>query len=199
MSENQSNLQPQVKKRPFYTMKRFIIPTVLVILFVIGSSAGSNNNSTKIGENSTNTSTSTPTPTTKSENLLADSYKVGDVVKVGDYIFSVLSFNENVQSTNQFITPKAGNKFVQIELSIENQSKDKTTVSTILQMYMKDKEGAKYTQTFLPDQKSLDGELLAGDKIKGQLSYEVPTTASGFKFYYSAAWLTGKSIVVNLN
>jgi len=182
--------------RKWYQKKRYIIPIViatalLLAVFLVAGAIGSisTSNSQKTGE-IVNSTTSTIE--------LSEAYKIGDIVKVGDYTFTLNNFTDNVASGNQFIAPKAGNRFIKVNLTIENNSKEKTTISSLLQMYLKDGEGTKYQQTFLPSQKQVDGELLAGDKIKGDLVYEVPKTASDFKFYYNASWLTGQSIVIDL-
>lgn len=173
-----------------------IIIVALIVLGVISAIFGggkSSVDSAKVGEKTTET-----VKTTSNTPELKASYKVGDIVSVGDYLVTVNSFKNNIATDNQFIVPKDGNQFVQVDITIENKGKDKTNISTLLQMYVKDSEGSKFNQTFIPDQKSLDGELLSGDKVKGQLTYEVPKNVSGMKYYYNAAFLFGKSIVVDL-
>jgi len=170
-----------------------IIIVIFIGIGIVGAIANGGKSSEKVGSTSSNSSSSTST------DILADSYKIGDIVKIRDYIFTLNTFTDNVSSGNQFIAPKTGNKFIKLNLTIENTGKEKQSVSTIIQMYLKDKEGTKYTQTLIPDQKQVDGELLAGDKIKGDLVYEVPKAVTGLKFYYNAAWITGKSIVININ
>ena len=39
---------------------------------------------------------------------------------------------------------------------------------------------------------------MAGDKVKGDVAFEVPTAATGLKFYFMPEWLSGATIVVDL-
>jgi len=180
----------------------FIIGIIAVILIVFAiSMAGSGEKPEKTSQNSNVSISSSPAqnPAKSSKATeLKEKYKVGDVVKIGDYTFSVNSFEDNASGGNDYLKPKEGNKFVKINLTIENNGKEKTTVSTMLQMYLKDSEGTRFRQTFLMGQKPLDGEILAGDKTKGDIAYELPKNSTGLKFYYNAAWLSGESIVVEL-
>lgn len=129
-----------------------IVVVVFIAIGVIGAITNGGKSSEKVGS----TSSSTDSSSSSSIDILADSYKVGDIVKVGDYIFTLNTFTDNVSSGNQFITPKTGNKFIKLNLTIENKGKEKQSVSTLIQMYLKDGEGTKYTQTFIPDQKQVN-------------------------------------------
>ena len=173
---------------------------VILIIFAI-SMAGSGEKPEKVSQNNSVSIPSRPAQSSAQSSKtteLKEKYKVGDVVKIGDYTFSVNSFEDNAASGNEYLKPKEGNKFVKINLTIENNGKEKTAISTMLQMYLKDSEGTRFKQTFLMDQKQIDGELLAGDKIKGDVAYEVPKNSTGLKFYYNAAWLLDESIVIEL-
>lgn len=169
-----------------------IAVVAFIVLGVIGSMLGGNKSTDgKISTTSTsNSSNSTPE--------LASSYKVGDVVKTGDYIFTAISVNGDTPSGNEYIKPKDGSRFVTVELSIENKGTTKTSISTLISMYLKGSDGTKFQQSYTINPKPIDGELLANDIIKGSVTYEVPKTASGLKFYYNPAWITGKSIVIDL-
>lgn len=171
-----------------------IVVVGFIVLGVISSMLGGGKTSEKVG--TTNTSNSSGTTGTTQ---LASSYKVGDIIKVSDYIFTVTAFDLNVPSGNEYTKPKDGNQFVKISATIENKGTSKTTVSSLISMYLKDGEGVKYNQTFLVNGKPFDGELLANDKIKGEIYYEVPATVAGLKFYYNPSFLGNQTVVVNLN
>lgn len=135
----------------------------------------------------------------KKEVNLQDSYKVGDTVEVDKHLVTLREFKDDVESENEFIKPDEGNKFIQIEMEIENQSDKKSNVSTILQMTLKDKDGIKYNQKSLGSSSGqLDGDLLAGDKVRGFISYEVPQDFSGGRFIYEPSFLSQDSIVFEL-
>ena len=69
----------------------------------------------------------------------------------------------------------------------------------MMNFYLKNGEGEKGMQTFMTGDKSVDGELLKGDKIKGTITYEIAKNSTGLKFYYNPSFLFGKSIVVKLD
>jgi hypothetical protein len=166
---------------------------LIIVVIIIAIATGSGQKSEKVG-----TSSSSSSQTQQSQITIQDSYAINDIVKVSDFEFSVLSA-KNYISSNQSIKPKEGYKFIKVELYIENKGINKETVSTILNFYLKDSDGQKATQSFMGDDKSIDGELLKGDKIKGTITYEVPINSSGLKLYYNPSFITGKSIVVNLS
>ena len=166
----------------------------IVILIVLGAVAGSGEKgeSQKVGE-----SKQAEGDQVEQSGATSTSYKVGDQVQSGDYIVSVNAVRKDVGSG--YIKPKVGFVYIIPNVTVQNNSTDKTTVSTLLQMYVKDSEGNKYTPTLAPDATGkVDGELLGVEKINGDVGFEVPTTATGLKFYYNAAWLTGESIVIDL-
>jgi hypothetical protein len=176
-------------------MKKVLIGGVgiIVILFIIGAASGGGNKSQKVGENSQPTSQTATTSQTQA----ATTYKVGDQIQSGEYIVSVNSVRKS--SGSGYVKPKEGSVYIIPNVTIQNNSKDKTTISSLLQMYIKDGEGNKYNPALTSDATGkVDGELLAGEKVKGDVGFEIPTTAKDLKFYYNAAWLTGQSITIDL-
>jgi Domain of unknown function (DUF4352) len=182
------NTIKEKKKTPFY--KKWWLWVVVIFLLLI--SLAGRNKSQKIGESS-NTNNST----TASNIDLKDLYNLNDIIKVSDFEFTVFSAKEYI-SENQFIKPKDGNKLIKVELMIENKGDKKETVSSMLNFYLKDSDGVKGVQSFIADDKSIDGEFLKGDKIKGTITYEVSKDSKGLKLYYNPSFILGKSIVIDL-
>jgi hypothetical protein len=166
-----------------------VVLGIIVILFIIGAASGGSNTGTqKVGNNTNVSPTAAPQGTV---------YKVGDQVKSGDFVFSVNSVSKDEGTA--YVKPAAGSIYVIPNVTIQNNGKTKSTVSTLLQMYIKDSEGNKYTPALTQNATGkVDGELLAGDKVKGDVGFEVPTSATGLKFYFTPEWLTGTTIVVDL-
>lgn len=173
----------------FKKHKVLTVILVLILLAIIGS-AGSGDTK-KVGENGSGNSTATPADANKT-------YKVGDQVQSRDYVFTVNSVRKDQGS--EFFKPKDGNVYRVANVTIENKSKDRTNISTLLQMYLKDSESTKYTPTIISSGTTgqVDGELLAGEKVKGDVAFEVPSTATSLKFYFTPEWLSGGTIVVDL-
>lgn len=136
--------------------------------------------------------TQAPTP------VAQQNYKVGDVVAIGDNVLVVLGW-ENVTATD-FSAPEAGKKFVAVELLIVNKSQSAMSISTLLQMSMKDNTGQKYDVDFMASTAvgggSIDGELAAGEKLRGKVGFQIPETAQGLQFVFDASVFgTGKVFV----
>jgi len=138
--------------------------------------------------------TQAPAPTS----VVQQNYKVGDVIAIGDHVLVVLGW-ENVPA-NDFSKPDAGKKFVAVELLIVNNSQSAMSISTLLQMNMKDDTGQKYDVDFMASTAigsgSVDGELAPGEKVRGKVGFQVAENAQGLQFVFDASVFgTGKVFV----
>jgi Domain of unknown function (DUF4352) len=183
--------------KPWFKKKRFIIPIALVLLFGIAG-ANAKPSDKKIGEAGTPTPNSTVAQATSATPPLKASYKVGDIIEVNNFVIKVNSVNQNADSGNPYTKPKEGNKFVTVDITLENKGDTKETISSFISFYIKNGEGEKGTSQFFSSLKPVDGELLAGDKIKGELAFEIAANSKDLKFYYNPSFLFGKSIVVEI-
>lgn len=175
-------------------IKKIILGIIglIVVISVIGAMSGGSKETQKVGENNSSTApTNTTTPT-------QETYKVGDQVQSGEHVFSVNAVRKDTGTG--FVKPKSGSVYLIPNVTVENKSNSPVTVSTLLSMYVKDSEGNEYTPTLTSDATGkVDGELLAGEKVKGDVGFEVPSTATGMKFYYEPTWLgSEKTIIVDL-
>lgn len=137
-------------------------------------------------------------PTMAPAPVVQQNFKIGDVVTIGDHVLVVLGW-ENVPASD-FSKPEAGKKFVAVELLIVNNSQSAMSISTLLQMSMKDNTGQKYDVDFMAssavDGGSIDGELAPGEKIRGKVGFQVGETAQGLQFVFDASIFgTGKVFV----
>lgn len=148
-----------------------------ILALVIMACGGSDNSGTSVGSSNGTTSTGSSSG--------SKHFKVGDQVKVGDtYVVTVNSFKTN--PGDEFSKPKAGNVFVVVDVSLKNVSSQEQDVSSILQFTIKDSTGQKYDETIISGVTSPDGKLAAGDTVKGQLAYEVPSSQHNFTFAFEA-------------
>ena len=159
----------------------------LLVLLACGESAN-------VGTTVASGGTSSGTSTTATSKVQAH-FKVGDVVKIGDWQVTVNSVKSNPGGT--YDTLKSGDDYLVVDATYENISTQSRTLSTLLQVGVKDSTGLKYTETVaasvtltLPD-----GNVNAGDKVRGQLVWEVPTTMKQFNFsFQSDAFSSGASV-----
>lgn len=134
------------------------------------------------GSGNANAGTTTTGGTSSSA---AKHFKVGDQVKVGDtYVVTVNSVKTS--KGDDFSTPKSGNTFLIVDVSIKNVSSKEQDLSSLLQFTLKDGTGQKYDETILTGATAPDGKLAAGDVVKGQIPYEVPTAQHSFTLAFEA-------------
>lgn len=125
-------------------------------------------------------------------------YNVRDVIAMGTVTLTV---NEiTYPAGDQFNKPNAGNKFLVVDLTIENKGTTAISVSTLLQMWLKDSSGQKYNVDLMASVaaggSSPDGEIAPGEKLRGQVGFQVPQNATGLVFVFDAdVWGTGKVFV----
>lgn len=125
-------------------------------------------------------------------------YRIGDVVKIGDINLTISGVS--TPAGESFAQPSQGNKFLVVYMTLENRAAKAQSISTLLQMSVKDSTGQKYsvslTALAASGGSSPDGELAAGEKVRGQVGFEVPESAQGLVFVFDASLMgQGKALV----
>lgn len=124
-------------------------------------------------------------------------FKVGDVIKAGDLQLTVTKVDAPFNSSNQFIKPKNG-QFLVVSVSMQNTGTKSTNVSSMLSFELRDDAGQSYTETIVPDApKPPDGEIAAGDKLAGALSFDVPKGKS-YRLYFKNSLFTNGQAIIDL-
>ncbi len=167
----------------------------MVVIIVIGAIGGKSNTSQKVGT-TTNPASNTP------EQTAVQSYKIGDKIQMGNIILSV---NKTETSTGgQYTKPAEGNKWIDLNLTIENTGSSQEYITTMGQMFILDAENNQYQVAVTakrlqnPGSLGLDGALIAKAKKTDWVGFEVPKTAKGLKFQYNASFYSNKNITVDL-
>lgn len=160
---------------------------------VAESTEPSANEPTKEAEPTVVAATETPVrPTT---------FEVGDAIELGDYVLVVLGW-EPIVSDNQFMKPDEGNVFLGVDLIVVNVSKTAQSVSSLLSMSLKDSTDQVYrtdlSASSAGSKGSIDGTLLPGERMKGQIGFQVPEGSSGFVFVFDAELFDAGRLFVNL-
>ena len=95
----------------------------------------------------------------------------------------------------QFFKPAEGYKWIVVDLSVENTGDTEYSMSTLLQTQMRDGEGRTYGIAMGPKlQGSLDVVIPVADKVRGEVAFEVPATATGLKFIFKQSFGTKEAI-----
>ena len=113
-------------------------------------------------------------------------YKIGEAIQIGDLMLTVNKISS--PAGNEFTKPAADHKFLVVDVTIENKGAKAAAISTLLQMWVKNAGGQKYTLDLMATTAAKgatpDGELAAGEKVRGQVGYQVPTNATGLVFVF---------------
>lgn len=99
----------------------------------------------------------------------------------------------------QSYTEPDNDYFLVIDLTIENTGDDELAVSSMMSFELKDENGEKGGYTFMLDAVSsqLDGSVMPGDLLKGQIAFDVKDSNT-YNFYYLDSLLDDKiKFVIN--
>jgi hypothetical protein len=115
-------------------------------------------------------------------------FAIGDIVEITNLAIQILQVN--YPEGSGIIQPKEGYKFVEVDLQIENLGDSIREINSVAQMYLKDSTGQKYTfhlgaQSVI-DSGLPDDELRPGERIRGQIGFQVPSEADGLVLVFDA-------------
>lgn len=113
-----------------------------------------------------------------------DRAAVGQPVELGSMTFTVLSVYE--LPGDEFIAPEQGNRFLGVQIEAVNNGDESEVVSSLAQFSLRDGTGQRYDQALTTSgSASLDGDVLPGGRLRGEIVYEVPLTATALELVIS--------------
>jgi hypothetical protein len=187
-------------KRKHNVIPFVALATLMAISLACGSSASPTLVATSVPQSVDSGSQPQEQPTQAPAPVTQQIYNVGDVIAIGDHVLVVLGW-ENIQPSD-FSQPDAGKKFVAVEMLIVNNSQTAMSVSSLLQMSMKDDTGQKYDSDFMAstaiNNAGIDGELSPGEKVRGKVGFQVAENAQGLQFVFDASVFGTGKVFVNL-
>lgn len=106
---------------------------------------------------------------------------VGQPLQLNGVNLTVATIQKNFVPDNQFERPKTGNSFIAVELIYQSTGSDKVSYNPF-DWTVKDSSGAEYKTAYVSKEPQLhSGDLTkSGDKVRGWIVFELPTSASGF-------------------
>lgn len=114
-------------------------------------------------------------------------FNVGDTVRLGDFHITVNSVRGSLGDS--LWMPEAGNYFVYVDVTFRNEGSEPKVVSTLLQMEIRDAEGRSYDIDFTAiaasGGASPEGEIGPGGTLRGEVGFQIPTTATGLTWRFS--------------
>ncbi|HOJ49101.1 MAG TPA: DUF4352 domain-containing protein [Bacillota bacterium] len=127
-----------------------------------------------------------------------ETYEIGDSVKAGNLIFTVNS--TRTDAGGDFIKPKDGYIYYIIDVTVENTGDKSESVSSLMMFKLFDSQGYNYTITIGPEtQGSVNGEISAGRKLRGELAFEIPKDATGLELQIDPTLFGSGQIIVELD
>jgi hypothetical protein len=115
-------------------------------------------------------------------------YSVGEQIEISGLVIQVLGVS--YPSGTDLVKPKEDYKFVSVDVQVENQGESVQEITSIVQMYLKDNTGEKYTFNLgaqaIIDSGLPDDELQPGERIRGQIGFQVPVDTVGLIFVFDA-------------
>lgn len=111
-----------------------------------------------------------------------ETFNIGDVVQLEDHTI-VLNSAE--------IT----NNILKANFTVQNQGTDEIIISSMLSFSAKAPDGTKLEQEIFDCPSPIDGSVLAGDLLRGDVCYSVPADAEYVNIYYEANILASGAVV----
>ena len=115
-------------------------------------------------------------------------FSVGEQIEISGMVIQILGVT--YPSGTDLVKPKEGYQFVSVDVQVENQGETVQEITSIVQMYLKDNTGEKYTfhlgaQSII-DSGLPDDELQPGERVRGQIGFQVPANTAGLIFVFDA-------------
>lgn len=135
-----------------------------------------------------------------------DTVALGTPAGVGPFNVTVASVTDPIEP-QPGLEPAEGNRFIGVEVVIENTSDEAQTVSTILNMSLRDATGQGYDIDFTAQtaansggQSTPEGNVPAGGTLRGNVGFQIPagTALSDLAFEFTAGLLTPETVTFAL-
>src|SRR5439155_23519867 len=112
-------------------------------------------------------------------------YTVGDSAKTSDFMVKVFGFKNPQLPKSQFLTPRAGDHFVSVDVQVTNPGTDQKAFSSLLGFHLLDSQNHQYDEDISDAGLTPgppDGQIDGGQSVRGFVVFEVPNGTKGLKF-----------------
>lgn len=164
---------------------------IIVVLLVIGAVSGAG--SSKLEK----TGSSDTTSSSSRSNQPTETFKIGDEVNL-DGKTIVVNGVEPYTSSNQFMSPSAGKRFVAVDITLQNNS-DEAYNYNVLEFNLQDNEDYSYTNALADIEPYLTtGAIQPGQRTRGYIPFEIPTENEPVKLTYTPNFWGTSQIIIEL-
>lgn len=105
---------------------------------------------------------------------------------VVDSTWTVTVNSVKTSSGDQFSTPRAGDVYLVVDVTVKNTSRQHQDMLSGNQIVLRDSTGQQYTESITDFATPPDGTIMPGHSQRGQLAYEVPATLHNFFYFFQA-------------
>lgn len=133
------------------------------------------------------------TESTNEKGEKTSEFNVGEIAKVNNTKMVINSVTKIYKECSfewegkcESYTEPENDYFLLVDLTVENIGSKTLSISSLMSFDLKDNNGEKGSLSFMLDavKSSLDGDVMAGDKLKGQIAFDVKDS-NVYYFYYS--------------
>ena len=182
-----------------------IVIAVIVVLGVIGSIVGGDDQPQKVGEANADTQaessstdgTNEESDTSSNESEEQTVFTKGEIAEMNDVQVTLVNYEESAGS--EYNTPSEGNIFLLLKFEIANNSDSELAVSSMVSFEAyADDYTLNYSLNALiekSDSTQLDGTIAPGKKMNGWIGYEVPADWSNVEIHFTDnVWSNNKFV-----
>lgn len=165
------------------TKNRLIAVGVLVVMIIIGAATPKGDMSASSNNGTNNSSNSSSEPEETDEPIVEAAPTIGDTLEADGGV-SVTLTDVKFESEDNLGNEADNGKFLVAYYTINNDSGDSLTVSTLLSFDVAGESGATYnTSIFGPYKTSLDSTVKDGRKLTGQIAFDVSDETTYYLTY----------------
>jgi hypothetical protein len=111
---------------------------------------------------------------------------MGETIDLGSGLSLTVTGVEEPKGDSLF-APESGNRFVIVRATFENSGSSSQTVSSLLQMSLRDRNGQSYSidiKAAVLASETLDGDVPAGGSLSGGAGFQVPVDVTELLFVF---------------
>lgn len=169
---------------------------VALALVAILVASGESNTATKVESNDSNSVSDEAEGSASSSEV----FRVGDLVALGEWQIRVHSVTDPLNSSNEFITPSTGNRWVAVDVEVTNKASESAIVSTLMCLELQDASNQNFSIALTAeDFPELDGEVAANSARRGTVVFEVPQSAAGLVLKFNCDLFSTGQALIKLN
>ncbi len=162
-------------------MKRFLVLflSLFLVLLVAGCDNVAVDNSSKPNNQTNDQNNQTPVPPPGQT-----VYSIGELIEFTNGL-SIIVMSTKSDMGKEYFGPDEGNEYFYVMVQLTNNTGESQSISSLLQFKLKNDDGLEYSLAIFADTTgSLDGSIISGDKMTGEVAFEIPKDSDEALYLY---------------